>query len=85
MKTGIRQIIGKTVSHVVVATNERAPRQQMFLVFSDGKMLEFWGEHFNCGSGLDRGGVAEAVRHARAGGAKIAEIHPGEELPPGVP
>ena len=84
MKTGIQKIIGKTVSHVVVATNERAPRQQMFLVFSDGTMLEFWGEHFNCGSGLDRGGMAEAVWHARAGGAKITEIHPDGEFPPGV-
>ena len=40
---------------MVVATSKRSPRNQVFLVFSDGTRFEFWGDNFSCCGGLDDG------------------------------
>ncbi len=42
MKDGIREIIGKTISGVVVKINSRQPRSQVFLVFTDDTFFEFY-------------------------------------------
>ena len=78
MKEGLRQIVGKTISSVVVAKNENAnPRNQVFLIFSDGTSFEFFGDSFNCASGLDyKSGVEEAKLYAEKGGAEISHIYP---------
>jgi hypothetical protein len=76
MKDGLRQIVGKTISSVVVAKNEKAnPRHQVFLVFSDGTSFEFFGPDFSCASGLDRSGVEEAKDYAEQGGATIINTY----------
>lgn len=74
MKDGLKYVIGKRIVGVVVASSEgRAPKQQVFLVFSDGTRFEFWGEHFSCCGGLDRAfGIAEYIKD---GGAEIKAVY----------
>jgi hypothetical protein len=48
----------------------------VFLVFSDGTHLEFYGSSFTCANGLDRGGVAEACSYAEKCGAHISAVYP---------
>lgn len=68
MKDGIKQIIGKTVTGVLVGHNERAPSRQVFLLFSDGTSFEFWGNDFTGAGGVDPGdarSVRESIERAR--------------------
>ncbi len=65
MKAGIGDIVGKTISGVVIAQNSVKPNQQVFLTFSDGTYFEFWGESFSCAGGISRGSVAEASTYAQ--------------------
>ena len=74
MKEGIRQVLGKTISGIVVAENDKEPAMQLFLTFTDGTYFEIWGNSFNCCSELDRGGVAEAKRYAESQGAIVGKI-----------
>jgi len=53
MKNGLRYVVDKRISGVVVAASDRPPRQQVFLVFADGTCFELYGESFTCCSGLD--------------------------------
>jgi hypothetical protein len=77
MKNGIRQIIGKSVSGVVLAENdERSPRTQLFLTFSDGTYLEIWGDEFTYAGAFDRGTIETASAYAKKFGSRITEIHP---------
>lgn len=42
MKSGIEQIVGKTITGVVEISRESSPRQQLWLTFSDGTRYEFY-------------------------------------------
>ena len=65
MRSGIREIIGKTISGVLVSECPEEPRTQVFLVFADGTHYELWG-WINSASGVDRrGGMELAERSAR--------------------
>lgn len=45
MKDGVRQIIGRTISSVVISErNSGGPSTQVFLVFADGSCFEFYGD-----------------------------------------
>lgn len=79
MKAGVADIVGKQITGVVVADNERPPRQQVFLLFSDGTSFEFYGDQFSCTGGLDRHDAADAIRYARKAGAAIRQVHPKSE------
>ena len=79
MKDGLKDIVGKTVSGVVVAANSHNhPHQQVFLVFPDGTYFEFYGEQFSCASGLNRGGLEKARSYAERGGADIKAVYPAD-------
>jgi hypothetical protein len=71
IKSGISKIIGKTVSDVVVAEGNEAPRRQVILVFSDGTSLELWGADINCPGSLYPGGVDAATKYVQRIGAQI--------------
>ena len=78
MKDGLKQILGKRIAGVVVADGNSAPRQQVFLVFSDGTRFEFHGELFTCGGGLDdAAGIPEYVESC---GGKVRKVY-GDSLP----
>ena len=73
MKNGLKDIIGKQIAAVVVAASDRAPKQQVFLVFADGTRFEFWGESFSCCSGLD---PAEGIEpYVESGAGKIVRVY----------
>ena len=73
MKNGLKGIIGKQIVTVVVATSERAPQQQVFLVFSDGTRFEFWGREFSCRSRLD---AAEGIEeYVQSGAGRIDRVY----------
>ncbi len=63
MKNAIRDIVGKTITGVVVKASDRAPRSQVFLVFSDGTYYELYSvSDIKGAGGIDTGGL-EAVRN----------------------
>lgn len=64
MKDAIREIIGKTITGIVTATNDRSPQTRLFLGFADGTYFEFWGE-FTCSGGVDKGDIKAAEAYAR--------------------
>ena len=79
MKDGIGQILGRTVSGVIIAKNERrSPRYQLFLTFSDGTYFEIWGDSVACAGGIDRGGADAAIAYAESFGAHITARYPQE-------
>jgi hypothetical protein len=77
MKNGIGEIVGKTVSQVLVSEGGTGPtRQYVFLVFSDGTYFEFWGSAFNCAGGVDKGGMAAALQYAECVGSTVKATYP---------
>lgn len=74
MKDEIRQILGKTISGVIVKKREEHPRSQVFLVFSDGTYYELHGDHISGTGGVDRGG-RDAVLRYMPGGEVSFEAH----------
>jgi hypothetical protein len=80
MKDGVREIIGKEISAVIVVESNRSPTTQMFLVFSDNTYFEIWGNTFTGAGGIDRGGTPEVIRQITASGGKITATYPGPVL-----
>lgn len=76
MKDGVKQIVGKQISAVVVAASKRAPKSQMFLVFSDRTYLEIWGDTFTAAGGLDPGGTPEVIRQTVESNDTITGTYP---------
>jgi hypothetical protein len=73
MKGGLKHIVGKQITGVLVAASERSPHEQVFLVFADGSDFEFWGDDFNCGAGLDRADGIE--RYVRSGKGEVVRVY----------
>ena len=64
MKDGIKEIVGKRISAVVVARKKTGPPPaQVFLVFDDNTHFEIYGSFTGAG-GLDKGGVNKAIDYA---------------------
>lgn len=78
MKEGIGEIIGKSVVGVIVAENYSAPKQRVFLVFSDDTYFEFYGDGFSCTGGVNRGGLEKAMRYANAMSSSTIRVYPAE-------
>jgi len=78
MKDGIGDIIGKTISDVVVANKNGEPRQEVFLVFSDGTYFEFWGNSFTGAGGVRNGGLVEVSSYVKHMGASITDVISGK-------
>lgn len=78
MKAGVGDIIGKTITDVIVAENVNTPNQRVFLVFSDNTYFEFYGS-FGCTSGVNRGGLHEAMQYAGKMGGSITSSYPAKE------
>ena len=77
MKDGIKQIVGKTITSIVVGKNDRSsPHNQVFLIFDDGSSFEMWGEHISCAGGTDKGGVSEVVSYIERGGGAVSACYP---------
>ncbi len=83
MKNGLKDIVGRRIRQVVVASNDGpGPGQQVFFIFDDGTYFEFYGEDFNCTACVDRGGASEVMIHAHRVGAKIVASHCSQNAEP---
>lgn len=71
MKDGIKQIVGKTITGVVVADQRSGTRRQMFLIFNDDTHFELWGDSFTGASGLDFGGLEKVRNYSANCGSEI--------------
>ena len=76
MKDGVKDIVGKTITSVVVGSGDMPPRAQVFLIFTDGTSFEFYGEAFSCCGGLDRQDVNSAQRYIRKAGGSVNDVYP---------
>ena len=75
MKDGFREILGRQIAGVVVANGEqRAPGNQVFLLFTDGTHFEMYGKAFTCCAGIDRG---HDVDRCIAPGCKVVQRYGG--------
>jgi len=86
MKDGLKDIIGRQIAAVVVASNDKgSPRHQVFLVFTDGSNFELYGDAFTCCGGLDR--TRDIARYVESGGGEIVSVYtdPAQEPPPRQP
>lgn len=75
MKDGLRQIVGKTISSVIVAKNHKSPENQVFLIFEDGSYFEFWGPEFSCAGGVEPGGLAQAAIDVEKLGGTVLKVY----------
>lgn len=73
MKGGLKHVIGKKIAGVVVASSERSPKQQVFLVFTDGSCFELHGNDFSCCSGLDD--AAQISDYVISGRGKVTAVY----------
>lgn len=82
MKPGLQSILGKRIAGVIVAENENhAPRNQVFLVFTDGTRFELYGDSFTCCSGVDK--AADIERYVQSAGGEIVSVYvPPQPEPP---
>ena len=58
MKPGLAQIVGRTISRIVVAQATYGPGTQVVLEFEDGTSFELYGTQFSCASGVDQPGYS---------------------------
>ena len=77
MKSGIKQIIGKTVTGVVVADSHirNCPDRHIFITFTDGTFFEVYGENFSGASGLNTGGLPEVMDYVNHLEVSIIDIY----------
>ena len=82
MKFGLKEIIGKTITSVIVSRKE-PPNEinSVFLVFSDDTYFEFWGSNFTGGGGVNPGGIEKAINYIGNLGAKVINIYPKNLIP----
>jgi hypothetical protein len=77
MKAGARNIVGRTISGVLLSENNpTGPSTQVFLLFTDGSCLEFYGD-IHC-SEICAGDLDWAEQYARKFGGKIT-VYKGDE------
>lgn len=62
MKSHIRKIISKTIETVIVTEDpQRNPREQVYLLFTDGTHFELYWEWFTCSNQIEHGGETELL------------------------
>jgi hypothetical protein len=71
MKTGIQQIVDKTIQAVIVAEASNPCCQRVFLMFTDRTYFEIWGDAISGAGGIDSGGVDKVRSYVTKCGLKI--------------
>jgi hypothetical protein len=79
IKDGVRELIGRMVTEVVVSENPRQPHTQVFLVLDDGTYYEFYGM-VNSASGRAGSAVPRTRRGTR--GCSAGRSRPTGSAPP---
>ena len=75
MKSGLKDMIGRTVSGVVTAERPHSPKVLLFLTFTDGTFYEIYGDDIHSTSGVCSGGVTDAVTYANLFSPEKVETH----------
>ncbi len=77
MKDGIKEILGKTITGVVVKARDDAPRSQVFLLFSDNTHFELYCQDADIQGtgGLWRGGVEDVRKYMSATARIVLEAY----------
>jgi hypothetical protein len=74
MKDGLKHIIGRQIAAVIVAkSDKRSPRNQVFLVFTDGSNFELYGDAFTCCGDVDR--TRDIARYIASGGGQVVRVY----------
>ncbi len=76
MRTFIDQIVGKQIANVVVTESSRRPREQVYLVFTDGTHFELFGEDISCASHIEVGDVDDVVELMKGHGREKIKVYP---------
>jgi hypothetical protein len=79
MRTYIEKIVGKQIANVIVTKSSRRPREQVYLIFSDGTYFELFGEDISCASGIDIGDVDAVVKLVQRHGCEEIMVYPEPE------
>jgi hypothetical protein len=66
MKNQVSQIVGKTITAVLMLEAKSYPQDQVMLVFDDGTHYEFYGNDIHNTGGLNQGGLHEVWDYVRA-------------------
>ena len=74
----MREIIGKTISGLVLAEPARGAKRQVLLTFTDGTFYEFHGGALDGAAGVDAGNLARAASYARLAGYARVTVHPSQ-------
>ena len=64
MKSGLKDMIGRTVAGVVIAERPLSPKVLLFLTFTDGTFYEIYGDDIHATSGVCTGSMQDAVTYA---------------------
>ena len=59
----LNEMQGKTISQVMIAEGPKRPRNQVFLLFTDGTFFEIYSDEQIKGTSIDTGGIDEAKTH----------------------
>lgn len=81
MKDGLRQVVGKTISGVLVADVANSSRRQVFLVFDDDTHFELWGHEIDGTGGVDPGGMDKVRSYAEKSRAAVVLMETAPENP----
>ena len=65
MTSQVSQIVGKTITAVLMLEAGSQPYNQVMLVFDDGTNYEFYGQDIHYTSGLNLGGLHEVWNYVR--------------------
>jgi hypothetical protein len=76
MKSSIAELIGKTITQVVVVENHSNPTQQLFLIFSDKTSMELYGDWIKCAGALDSGGLPSVLEFIGRMNPKEITVYP---------
>lgn len=75
MKSGIENILGKTITKVIVSEKKEVSHRQVFLIFSDDTYFEFYGKNFSGASNIDLGGIEDVKQFVEKMGTKIINLY----------
>ena len=74
IKSQLAGIVGKTLAGVIAKSSSRAPRSQIFLMFTDGTYYEIYAENgMSTAGGIDRGGRETVLRYMSDGTEVVLE------------
>ena len=74
MKDEVRQVLGRTISGVIVKDRDKHPKSQVFLLFTDGTYYEFYGDYISGTGGVNRGD-RQAVLQYMPSGKVVFDVH----------